>query len=138
MDTPKAQPIVGILMTGLATCLIMGVFSFAAPCDVHGQGDTATCLWAGRVLAGIGVVILVLALVRIFETDEGERRGLSLSCSLLGFFVALIPGPLISVCSDPTMRCNAVMRPFAIYIGVAIGLVGATDLLWRLLALRTH
>ena len=85
---------------------------------------------------GIGAVIAVLAIVRIFETDEGERRGLSLSCALLGFLAAAVPGPIIALCADPSMHCNAVMRPFALCAGIAIGLVGGIDLTRRLLALR--
>ena len=78
----------------------------------------------------------VLAIVRIFETDEGERRGLSLSCGLLGFLMAAMPGTIIDLCADPAMHCNAVMRPFVLVVGIAIGVIGAVDLVRRLLAIR--
>lgn len=89
-------------------------------------------------MLGIGAVIAILAIVRIFETDEGERRGLSLACSLLGFLCAAMPGPVIALCADPSMHCNAVMRPFVLCAGIAIGLVGAIDLTRRLLSLRNR
>ena len=46
-----------------------------------------------------------------------------------------MPGVIIELCADPTMSCNAIMRPFAIGLGVCIALVGGIDLTRRLLAL---
>ena len=139
MEKPKAQPVAGLLLTGLAILLVVGVATFAGPCGNHGgQGveGATSCYWASRALLGIGAVAAVLAIVRIFETDEGERRGLSLSCSLLGFLAAAIPGPVIALCADPSMHCNEVMRPFVLCVGVMMGFVGAIDLAKRLLSLR--
>ena len=94
-----------------------------------------SCYWACRASLGVAAIAAILAIVRIFETDEGERRGLSLGCALMGVLVALIPGVIIELCADPTMSCNAIMRPFAIGLGVCIALVGGIDLTRRLLAL---
>ena len=133
MEKPKAQPIVGVILTVLAVLLLVGVAIFAGPCTDHGD---SSCLGASRAVLGIGALVAVLAIVRIFETDEGERRGLSLSCGLLGFLIAAMPGSIIPLCADPAMPCNAVMRPFVLVVGIAIGLVGAVDLVRRLLAIR--
>ena len=136
VNASKSQPVVGILLTALATLLIVGLVSFAGPCEPHGQNVSPACVWAERAVLGIGVVALILAVVRIFEMDEGERRGLSLSCALLGILTAAVPGALIGLCDDPAMHCNAIMRPFVLVVGLAIGVVGAVDLTRRLLALR--
>jgi hypothetical protein len=134
-STPKAQPAVGLLLTALVAVLLAGVATFAGPCS-HTDGELPGCLWASRAVLGIGAVAGILAIVRIFETDEGERRGLSLACGLLGFLLAAMPGALIALCADPAMRCNSLMRPFVLCLGIAIGLVGGIDLTRRLLALR--
>ena len=136
MENPKAQPIVGLILTALVAFLFIGIIVFASPCDVHSGQSEPSCLWASRAVLGISVVTAILAIVRIFETDEGERRGLSLSCGLLGFLIAAMPGSIIPLCADPAMPCNAVMRPFVLVVGIAIGLVGAVDLVRRLLAIR--
>ena len=136
MDKPKAKPIVGVLLTALAILLIAGTATFAGPCSDLDGHDAMSCLWASRAVLGIGAVTAILAIVRIFETDEGERRGLSLSCSLLGFLMAALPGPIISLCAEPSMHCNSVMRPFVFVVGIAIGVIGAVDLVRRLLAIR--
>ena len=132
---PKAQPIAGAVLLALDAALVVGLLTFAGPCGGHGGQEAPSCLWACRSLLGIGAVAGVLAIVRIFETDEGERRGLSLACSLLGFLVAALPGPIVALCADASMPCNALMRPFALCMGLAIGLVGAIDLTRRLLAI---
>lgn len=138
MENPKAQPIVGLILTALVALLIIGVVVFAGPCDVHSSQSEPSCAWAWRAVLGISVVTAILAIVRIFETDEGERRGLSLSCGLLGFLMAAMPGFIITLCADPATHCNVVMRPFIVVVGVAIGTVGTVDLARRLLAIRTN
>lgn len=135
-DMTKAQPAAGVALTALAALLIAGVSVFAAPCDAHGADEPMSCLWASRAVLAIGAVAAVIAIVRIFERDEGERRGLSFSCALLGFLAAAIPGPIIALCADASMSCNTAMRPFVLVVGLAIGLTGAVDLTRRLLALR--
>lgn len=132
-EKPKAAPVAGIILTALSVLLIVGIASFAGPCAAHG-GETPSCLWASRAMLGVGAVIAILSIVRIFETDEGERRGLSLAAALLGALVAAMPGWLIALCADGSMQCNTVMHPFAFCVGAAIFLVGAIDLTRRLLA----
>jgi len=134
-EKPKAQPVVGVVLAVLGVFLIVGVATFAGPCELHEGWEVPSCLWASRAVMAIGAVAAILAIVRILETDEGERRGLSLACALLGFLCALIPGLVISLCADPTMPCNAIMRPFVLCVGIAIGVVGAVDLTRRLLAI---
>ena len=135
MDKPKAQPVAGVILTALTALLIVGVAAFAGPCDAQADQVAMSCLWASRAVLGVAAVLAVLSIVRIFETDEGERRGLSLACGLLGFLVAVIPGFVIDLCADTAMHCNAVMRPFVLVMGVAIGVTGAVDLIRRLLAI---
>ena len=133
---PKAQPAAGIALLCLDVILIAGLLLLPGPCAQHGSPDNVpSCYWACRASLGVAAIVAILAIVRIFETDEGARRGLSLACALLGVLVALMPGVIIELCADPTMSCNAIMRPFAIGLGVCIALVGGIDLTRRLLAL---
>ena len=139
MRQDKASPLVGIFLTALSVLLIAGILSFAAPCGIHDGGSVGSCLWAARAVLGVGVVLLVLSVVRIFERDEGERRGLSLAAALLGVLVACMPGVAIELCAEQAMRCHAVMRPFAMCVGAAIAVVGGSDLIVRLMRIgRQH
>ncbi len=131
----KADPLVGIILTALAALLIVGVLTFAGPCAVHDGGEVGGCFWAARAILGVAVVMLILSIVRIFERDEGERRGLSFAVACLGVLVALMPGVLIDLCAIPTMRCHTFMQPYCIDAGTLAALVGGVDLTLRLLRL---
>jgi hypothetical protein len=61
---------------------------------------------------------------------------LSLAAALIGAFIACVPGTLVALCADASMTCNVLMRPFAMCLGLAVFIVGATDLTRRLLSLR--
>ena len=130
---PKASPLVGIILVALAALLACGVLSFAGPCSIQDGTEAHVCLWASRAVLGACVVLAVISLVRVFETDEGERRGLSLAAALLGALIAAIPGFVIDLCADPSMKCNVIMRPFVFCMGASIFVVGAVDLTVRLL-----
>ena len=132
----KPAPIVGVMLLALSLLLAVGLRTFAAPCEAHGTGAVTMCHWACRVILGMDVVLGVIALVRVFEMDEGERRGLSFSAALVGALIAATPGWLIPLCEDATLRCQGTMRPFCLFVGMAVALVGGVDLTRRLLALR--
>lgn len=133
MRQDKASPIAGIVLTALSGLLVVGVLGFAAPCGVHDDGSYGSCHWAARAVLGVGVALFVLSVVRIFERDEGERRGLSLAAALLGVLVACMPGVLVDLCTTQAMRCHAIMRPFSMCMGAAIAVTGGADLAVRLM-----
>lgn len=133
MQKDKASPLVGIIELVLTCLLVVGIKTFAAPCGVHDDGSIGTCHWAAQAVFGLGIVGIIVATVRIFERDEGERRGLSFALACLGVLAVCMPGILIDLCATSTMRCHTAMHPFVIVVGVAIALVGATDLVVRLL-----
>lgn len=124
------------MLLALSALLAVGLQTFAGPCEVHAAGDAGLCRWACRAVMGMDAVLAVISLVRVFELDEGERRGLSFSAALVGALIAATPGWIIGLCESPAMRCQAIMRPFCLCIGVAVLLVGGIDLTRRLLALR--
>ncbi len=135
MNNDKAQPLVGIVLTALSVALITGVLTIAGPCATHGDGSMGSCQWAARAVLAVGVVLVIISLVRVFERDEGERRGLSFAAACLGVLVACMPGIVIDLCTEGSMRCHTVMRPFVVAAGALIALVGGTDLVVRLRAI---
>lgn len=133
MNEDKASPLVGVILLVLSLVLVVGIQTFAGPCGVQESGSASSCHWAARAILGAGIVIVVLSIVRVFERDEGERRGLSFAAACVGALVACLPGVLIDLCTVPDARCHVVMQPFAIGLGVAIALVGGVDLIVRLM-----
>ena len=136
MEKDRPQPVVGVILVALAALLAVGLLAFARPCAVHADGSVGSCVWAHRALFGADAVLGIIALVRVFELDEGERRGLSFSAALVGALIAATPGFLIGLCAYPTMPCHGGLLFLARSVGGAVALVGATDLTRRLLTLR--
>ena len=135
-EKPKASPLAGIILVVLTALLACGILTFAAPCPSPANAQVHVCLWASRAVLGVCAVLAIVSIVRVFETDEGERRGLSLAAALLGALAAVIPGFVIDLCADASMQCNSIMHPFVSCLGAAIFLVGAVDLTVRLLRIR--
>lgn len=136
MGKPKSAPATGIVLCALAALLAIGLFTFAGPHAAHESNAQPSCTWAFRVLIGIDAVLAIISIVRIFETDEGERRGLSFSAALIGVLIAFTPGILVDLCADPTLPCHVAMQPLALIVGIAVALVGSADLTKRLVAIR--
>ena len=141
MDAKKSRfttgvraPLVGVVLTALSAFLAIGLVSFAAPC-AETAGAPHACHVVRRVLLAMDAVLGVISVVRIFELDEGERRGLSFSAALVGQLIASTPVWIMPLCADTTMRCTMVMLPFVTGVGVAAALVGGADLVRRLLAI---
>lgn len=133
MNEDKASPLVGVILLVLSLVLVVGIQTFAGPCGVQESGSASSCHGAARAVLGAGLVVVVLSIVRVFERDEGERRGLSFAAACVGALVACLPGVLIDLCVAPDAHCHVVTQPFAMGLGVAIALVGGADLVVRLL-----
>ena len=130
---PKAAPVAGVALTALSAILFIGLSTFAGPCANHADGTAPVCTWAARAVMGAGAILSIISIIRIFETDEGERRGLSLSAALIGALVAATPGLIIALCDEAAMPCNTMMHPVVVAVGAAVFLVGAIDLARRLM-----
>lgn len=118
MNNDKAQPLVGILLTNISLLLFLGVETFAGP-----------CVGVARAVMGVSVVMLILSVVRIFERDEGERRGLCLGIALSGALAAWMP----SLLGVPSVR--PITAPFCMVVGSLAALVAGADLVIRLVRL---
>lgn len=138
MADSGAKPLVGIVCSTLTALALVGLLTFAGSCGVHDDGSIGMCYWAQRVMVAEAVVVLVLSLVRIFERDEGERRGLDLGISLVAALMALTPGTVVALCATETMRCHVLMAPFARVLGALVAAGAAFDLTRRLLSLRSR
>lgn len=142
MNLSHARPLTGIVCTVLGLVAIVGLTCVFGPCEGAGEAHVAgvvpSCVWAQRAMLGACAVALVLSLVRIFELDEGERRGLDVGIALSAALAAIVPGTLIELCADATMRCQAQMAPFGRTVCALVALVATVDLVRRLWACRAR
>ena len=134
MDLSKSRPLVGLITDTLAACLVAGILTFAGPCT-HSSAYHSPCFGASRAILAAAALIMVLSTIRIFEMDEGERRGLDLGIALIGAYVALTPGIIQDLCKFEFMPCVTVMAPYARLIGTLIAVAAFADLIKRLTAI---
>lgn len=114
----------------LGLLLTIGVFTFLKPC-VHADGDFGTCHWAGQMLAGLGIVMTVQAIIGMFCGKAKMREGISLAMIPVALLAALTPGIIIPLCMMETMRCNVIMKPATMLIAVLIALLSAVDVVMQ-------
>ena len=144
MDLSDARPLTGVVSTVLGLVAVVGLSFAFCPCDgsgaggAHVAGVVPSCVWAQRAMVGSSVVALVLSLVRTFELDEGERRGLGVGIALSATLAAIVPGTLIALRAGATMRCRTAMAPFGRIVCALVALAATVDLVRRLVAIRVR
>lgn len=128
------KKIFAIICAVLAIILVIGISSFAGPCPVPEGEKPMKCNWTQAALQGIGVVMAVSALIRVFVVDRKISMGISiveLLNTIYGFSLVTF---LIGTCMHAEMVCNTAMKPFVFII---LGLYGIFAIL-SLMANRTE
>ena len=77
-------------------------------------GGTMVCHWAGRMLEGAALLMLVLGLVHLFVPNGSVKMGLDISLIGLSILAANIPGNIIAICRNPDMHCRHLTLPFTL------------------------
>ncbi|MBQ4249908.1 MAG: DUF4418 family protein [Clostridia bacterium] len=115
----------------LTALLTIGALTFFSPCGIHDDGTYGTCHWAGAAAAGIGAVMLVLAVIHLIAGSQTAKKFVAVSMIPSALLSALIPGTLIPLCMMAGMRCNAVMRPSVTIISIVIIIIALLDAILR-------
>ena len=122
MDTLKSKA-VQIALLALSVLLVVGVMTFAGPC-VHDDGTVAACHEAAQAVLVAGAVASALSLAALFVSNGRASGVIALATACCGAFAAAAPGTLFGMCMMQTMRCWAVMRPFALACGALVCIGG--------------
>lgn len=128
----KKRIIVGTLFIILGLLISLGPSTIFAVCGPMDDGKFMKCHWTARAELGIGLGIVLLAVLSIVFASKEVRAGLLLGIATLSSNSILIPTALIGVCGGEHMQCNALTRPALLVIGVisiVIALVQAVILL---------
>ena len=94
------QKIFSTAIIVLEAVLLIGVFTFLAPCPIkeHIMG----CHWVANVSAGISSVVIFLSLAAVIAGSALTRKGLNLAVLSISVLHALVPQVLISICAGPS------------------------------------
>lgn len=124
----KISSIPAALALVLAALLAVGVLTFAGPC-IHEDGTTGMCFGASRFAVAAAFAAVAAALVRLVLTSPRIWVMADSVLALSGVCAAFVPGTVLPLCMMATMRCNAVMKPFALLMGIGIAILGVADLM---------
>lgn len=112
--------VMAIVELAAAVLLLVGALTFAGPCGVHDAGTVSPCFGTSHILAAMGAVAAVVAAVRLFVKNPSVQVALGVVAGALGVAIASAPGNFLALCMMATMRCQTIMKPFAIAMGVVI------------------
>ena len=112
--------VLNIITLIVSVIFLAGTLSFLKPCGPQEDGSFMSCHWAGQALAGIAVVLLVMAILLLLLPSAESKTGAALAMVPVGILAAVLPGGLINLCMMETMRCHAVMKPGARCFGIII------------------
>ncbi|MBE6010078.1 MAG: DUF4418 family protein [Lachnospiraceae bacterium] len=115
--------VLNIVTLIVSVIFLAGTLSFLKPCGPQDDGSFMSCHWAGQALAGIAVVLLVMAVLLLLLPSAESKMGAALAMVPVGILAAVIPGGLIHLCMMETMRCHAVMKPGARCFGIIIAVL---------------
>ncbi len=118
--------ILGIAELILAALLTVGSFTFFKACGEH-EGKFMACHWAQNAVTLIGIVITLLALLRIILKNSGIKAGLAIGVFASAAAVIFIPDNVISLCMMDTMSCHTTFKPAVIVIASVLAAAAGVD-----------
>ena len=122
------RTLLGIAEGIAALVLTIGAFTFFKACGEH-DGKFMACHWAQNAGVLAGIVLTVLALVRIAFPDEKVRTGISAGIFALSAAVIFIPGTTINLCMMEDMACHTTFKPAVIIIASALAALALADII---------
>ncbi|RKW53494.1 MAG: DUF4418 family protein [Lachnospiraceae bacterium] len=101
------------LILGAVLYFIPG--KIASVCPAMPDGGFMKCHWTGEVIKALGVLIVIIAAVMLFNAfvlkKEGLGLGLVIANIAIGAFTMLTPLHIIGTCPNPMMHCNVATKP---------------------------
>lgn len=125
MKNIKATDIL-LLICSLILCF--GTAFLFTACKMKDDSSYMTCHWAQIIVVGLGAVLSVTNLTRLF-IPRSAGTGIDISNIAVAVLAALMPQMIIPMCMMHTMRCHAVMRPAVIIVSVIIILISVIDMM---------
>lgn len=126
----KSFPVCGAVVFILSAVFFVGSLTVFKPCGQTEEGTWMTCHWAGVAVSAIAAVLCVQSLFHIVAGNK-VKNGIGLAMLPTALSAFFIPGILIPLCAEKTMRCRSFLRPASIVFPVLIILILGVDLFGR-------
>ena len=126
MDSKKF-PVVSLVATIAALLLAIGVMTVFAACGPKEDGTWMHCHDVQMGIMACGVVATVALAIATFVKSKGARIALYVVAIIACVVVLALPS-VMPMCSMETMRCHAVMTPFARIMAAITAVLGIVSL----------
>ena len=127
----KRFPVVSLVSAVLALVLVFGVVTVFSACGPKDDGTWMHCHDVQTAIAACGAALTVVLALATFLKGKGVRIALYAVAIVLCIVVIALPG-VMPMCMVDTMRCHAVMAPFARIVAVLAGVLGIVSLVQAL------
>ena len=124
----KTSRIAGILLLAMSLFLAVGVKTLFHAC-VHEDGTEAVCHWAEQGIFVCAVIQSFTACLLVIFCSRSAQLALSAVTVCTGVITLLVPGVIFRLCMMPSMRCNAVMRPWVLACAIAAILLSLINMI---------
>ena len=126
MESRKLS-IVSLVAAVLGLVLAIGVMTAFSACGPKEDGTWMHCHDVQMAIAGCAAVIVVASALAAFLKGKGARIALCLVAIVLCIAVIALPS-IMPMCMMDTMRCHAVMAPFARIVAALAGILNIVGL----------
>ncbi|MEE5993223.1 MAG: DUF4418 family protein [Oscillospiraceae bacterium] len=123
------QKISGVISTVIAVLLTLGVMTVFRACPIKEDGTWMHCHTAQMDMMYLGLAMAVCSVVTIFCKQEIIKIIMQVMNMVLSVLVVLVPTTFVHMCMMDTMRCHAVMKPFAIVMSIGLLICNLVSLL---------
>ena len=113
----------------LSILFAVGVQTVFRSCPAGEDGSWMHCHDVQRYLFVIGIVLAAASAAGLFVRSRTAALVLSAAVVILAAAAVLLPGTIMPMCMMDTMRCHAMMKPFARVMGILLVLVSLIDII---------
>ena len=129
-----AQLIIALLVI-LIPVIIFPVCSSMVE-TASGAAVPMRCHYLKMTAVTVGIMLIVIALVRLFSESGATELGLKVLQFVGGITVILLPNVLIGACKSSTMACKIGTTPGLYVIGIIGTFIAGIDIIYGLLKKR--
>ena len=121
-----SQKPLSVVILCLSLLMCVGSLTFLGAC-VHEDGSVGTCHWAAVACSALGGLCALYSLLALLITNKDLSAGLNLAVISTSILSALLPGHLMPLCLMSSMRCQSLMKPSMVLLGLAIAILAAVQ-----------
>lgn len=134
----KSFGISDILLIVAAVIYLVGVFTVFSACGPKDDGSWMTCHWAGQIIKGLSVTVLITSLVHALIRNSGIKAGISIAMIPEAVLSMLVPGVLVNLCMMNNMHCHTMMRPGTCICSGFVLVMAVMDIFLQYSAIRNQ